>query len=77
MTNITKEGIEVKPSQIWRDLNKWMTNRQVKVLDVSDGRATVRLCISNGNPMPSLRQTKLSISRMHKSSTGWELVKEV
>lgn len=77
MTNITKEGVEVKPGQIWRDLDRRCGGRLVKVLDVSDGRVSVRPCTPNGNEVLSMRKTKLSISRMHRGSTGWQLARNV
>lgn len=63
MINATKEGIEVKPGQVWRDLDKRMNGRTRTVLAVLDGKAHM-----NGVP-----KTKVSISRMHKGSTGWAL----
>lgn len=62
--NITKEGIEVKPGQVWRDLDKRMRGRVVTVLSVADGVAQVRGAI----------KTKLSVRRMHRHSNGWQLV---
>lgn len=64
--NVTKEGIEVLPGQVWRDLDKRMHNRTVTVLSVYEGRARVK----------GVRETVLSISRMHKHNTGWQLVSE-
>lgn len=61
---VTKEGIEVKPGQVWQDLDKRMSNRKCTVLAVLDGKAH----------MGGVPKTKVSISRMHKSSTGWMLV---
>lgn len=63
--NITKEGIEVKVGQVWRDLDKRMNYRTRTVVTVQDGKAHM-----DGHP-----KTKVSIRRMHKSSSGWELVK--
>lgn len=64
--NVTKEGVEVKSGQVWRDLDKRMKGRTVTVLFVHGGVARVR----------GARETELAIRRMHKHSTGWELVKE-
>lgn len=64
MGNVTKEGIEVKPGQVWRDLDTRMYGRTRTVLAVVDGKAHM-----NGSP-----KTKVSISRMHKGSSGWALV---
>lgn len=64
--NITKEGIEVKAGQVWRDLDKRMNGRTVTVIFATAGVARVK----------GARTTELSISRMHRHSTGWELVTE-
>jgi hypothetical protein len=74
--NITNEGIEVKPGQVWRDLDKRMNNRHVQVIVVADGKATVQACAANGRGITH-KTTKLSVSRMHKGSTGWSLVQDV
>lgn len=64
--NVTKEGIEVLPGQLWQDLDKRMNGRKKRVLAVEDGKA-----VMDGYP-----KVKVSIRRMHKGSTGWELVIE-
>lgn len=70
-SNITKEGIEVKPGQIWRDLDGRMDGRQRSVIAVFNGVAVMcRLDVSDN------RTTRVAIRRMHKSSTGWALVLE-
>ena len=68
---VTKEGIEVRVGQIWRDLDKRMANRTVKVLavDVTTGKAEVEGQLTG-------QRTKLSVRRMHKSATGWALVSD-
>lgn len=69
----TKEGIEVKPGQVWRDLDKRMCNRLVHVGTVSNGFAFVRQwdalrCREFG------RSSRISVQRMHRHSTGFQLV---
>lgn len=67
--NVTKEGIEVKVGQVWRDLDKRMCNRRRKVVAIVSGKAHMK--------HPTIHQlpaTWVSISRMHKGSTGWVLV---
>ena len=73
--NITKEGVEVKPGQVWRDLDKRTGNRHCKVLVVSKGRAVIHLCLPSGEEL-SVRATTISVRRMHKMSTGWALVSD-
>ncbi|CAG9207724.1 conserved hypothetical protein [Paraburkholderia tropica] len=65
--NLTKEGIEVKPGQVWRDLDKRSNGRTKRVLSVADGKAQFE-----GPP-----KTKVAIDRMHRNSTGYELVSDV
>jgi hypothetical protein len=68
--NITKEGIEVKRGQIWRDLDKRMTGRICRVGKVEGGRAQM-FTLVNGQ---SGKFTFVAVRRMYKHSTGWELV---
>jgi hypothetical protein len=65
----TKEGIEVKGGQRWRDLDYRMSGRIVEVVHVIGDTAVVHRVGDN-----SKRNTVLSINRMHKHSTGWALV---
>jgi hypothetical protein len=70
--NVTKEGVEVKPGQVWRDLDKRMGNRNAKVIEVVAGKAKMEMCRSDGSTYGG-STTRVSVSRMHKSSTGWAL----
>lgn len=72
--NTTKESIEVREGQVWRDLDKRMGNRRCVVVAVSDGKAIMRRYIPGRSAEGS--RTRVSIGRMHRSSTGWELVKD-
>lgn len=69
--NITKENIEVKAGQVWRDLDTRLDGRECRVVEVKDGKAFMRAQSATGELG---KQTKVSIKRMHKSSTGWALV---
>lgn len=73
---ITKEGIEVKRGQIWRDLDKRMGSRNAKVIEVIAGKAMMEMCRADGSTYGG-STTRIAVRRMHKSSTGWELVKDV
>jgi hypothetical protein len=73
--NITKEGIEVKPGQVWRDLDKRMGDRTAKVIEVVAGKAKLERCRANGSTFGG-STTRVAVRRMHKSSTGWALIKE-
>lgn len=59
----TKDGVEVAVGQRWRDCDKRMRGR-VRTIDA----------ISNGKVRMIPGRTWVSISRMYKHSTGWELV---
>lgn len=72
--NITKRGVTVEKGQIWRDLDKRMGTRHCKVEAVRDGKAIMYLCTAEGRIVNAMREVKISVSRMHRSSTGWELV---
>lgn len=71
--NTTKEGVEVKPGQVWRDLDRGMNGRCCKVMSVSFGRARMGRCTQYGHELGG-RETLVAVRRMHKGSTGWELV---
>lgn len=70
--SLTKDGIEVKVGQVWRDLDYRMGRRLRDVVDVVDGKAIMATHLAGSN-----RTTKVSISRMDKASKRWELVSEV
>jgi hypothetical protein len=72
IANTTKEGIHVKRGQLWRDLDKRMTGRVCRVGKVENGKAQMFVMV-NGQAGKS---TMVSIRRMHKGSTGWQLVQE-
>lgn len=69
MSNITRDGIEVLPGQEWRDLDWRARGRTKHVIRVTDGYAIM------GAKMDSTKYlTRVAIRRMHKHSTGWQLV---
>lgn len=72
---LTKDGIVVKVGQVWKDLDKRMGDRHCKIFAVVDGRAHMNRCAPNGR-VSTDTVTKVSIVRMHRGSTGWELVSE-
>ncbi|MFE0135220.1 hypothetical protein ACFWY6_27155 [Streptomyces sp. NPDC059037] len=65
--NTTREGILVRPGQIWEDLDSRQKKRRVVVVSVQSGRARIRAHYGT-------RLSALSVSRMHKHSTGFRLV---
>jgi hypothetical protein len=71
--NTTKEGIEVKQGQVWRDLDTRMGERYCKVTLVYDEVATMQRCRPNGATVTD-HLTRVKVRRMHKHSTGWALV---
>lgn len=70
---VTKDGVVVERGQVWRDLDKRRDNRYAKVDAVHDGIAVMYLCTAEG--INSMRAIKIAVARMHKSSTGWGLVR--
>jgi hypothetical protein len=83
---LTKEGIEVKVGQVWRDLDYRQAGRHVCVVEVRDSvlrngkletaepYAVVQRCQMDGTIYGN-GTTRLAIRRMHKSSTGWALLR--
>ncbi|MCQ9179046.1 hypothetical protein KMT30_08365 [Streptomyces sp. IBSBF 2953] len=65
--NTTREGILVCPGQIWEDLDTRQNLRRVVVEFVKNGRARVRAHYGT-------RRSTISVSRMHKHSSGFRLV---
>ena len=70
---MTKHGIYVKPGQVWRDLDKRM-DRYCKVVQIDNGKAVMQQCRADGNVITE-RTTRVSIRRMYRHATGWDLVK--
>ena len=66
--NTTREGVLVEPGQIWRDRDKRMYGRLLKILAVEYGIATVQ-SPSGGT------WTRISVARMRPISTGFDLVR--
>lgn len=75
--NTTKEGIEVKPGQVWKDLDGRTQgpNGDPRTCTVTVVRDGVALMSVDG--VQPYRTTHVAIRRMHKSATGWALVSEV
>ena len=71
--NITKGGVEVRPGQVWKDLDWRMGDRHCRVLSVAEGYARMQCCNSTGYILME-RVTKVAVRRMHRHSTGWALV---
>lgn len=65
---VTKDGVRVEVGQIWRDLDTRMGNRLRKVAEIRGAKCRLVL---DGHPRFA---SWVSIRRMHKHSTGWELV---
>ncbi|MFI5702616.1 hypothetical protein ACIA78_21530 [Streptomyces xanthochromogenes] len=65
--NTTREGILVRRGQIWEDLDTRRNQRRVVVEFAKSGRVQVRAHYGT-------RRSTVSVSRMHKHSTGFRLV---
>jgi hypothetical protein len=68
----TRDGITVEIGQVWRDCDQRMSggNRKCKVVELNPHMGKAKMQNVHG-PVPA---TWVSIRRMHKHSTGWELV---
>lgn len=76
--NLTKEGIEVKPGQVWRDLDERLGGRQCCVETVFNDGGNAVAVMRRIDRKPGAREvkTKVRLNRMHKGSQGWALVTE-
>ena len=66
MSDLTKEGVKVEVGQVWRDLDKRMRGRTIKITKVYDGFAYYEAPVKR----------RIAIKRMHRHSTGFELVSQ-
>lgn len=68
----TPKGIRVEIGQVWRDCDVRMSggNRKCRVVEINHYMDRVRMQNIHG-PVPA---TWVSVRRMYKHSTGWELV---
>ncbi len=64
---ITKEGVQVREGQVWKDLDK-RVKRTVKVERVDALNGIAHVVSTNG------AKSKISIKRMHKHGQGFSLV---
>lgn len=67
--NTTREGIVVRPGQVWEDCDRRMHGRQVRIRAVANGKAGVE-------EVGGHRRTRISIRSMYPHSTGYRLVEE-
>lgn len=63
--NTNREGILVRPGQMWKDMNPRSNGRMISVSSVEAGIATV----FDGNRTPTL-----SVARMYPHSRGYAIV---
>lgn len=68
----TRDGITVQIGQIWRDCDRRMSggNRKCRVIEVEPINGKAKMQNIHG-PVPA---TWVSVRRMYRHSTGWELV---
>lgn len=69
---MTPEGIRVQIGQVWRDLDPRQDGRTVKIMEIINRdpqQAKVLVRTSKGV------ESKISVRRMRRNSTGYELVK--
>jgi hypothetical protein len=63
--NTTRDGILVRPGQIWKDMNPRSNGRMISVSSVSAGTATV---------FDGKRSPTVAITRMYPHSRGYSIV---
>jgi hypothetical protein len=68
----TRDGVRVEVGQVWRDCDKRMSsgNRKCRVVEVDTEKGKARMQNIHG-PVPA---TWVSVRRMYRHATGWELV---
>ena len=72
----------VKVGQVWKDRDKRRLNRHLRVIEIPKdltalgARATLQPCKLNGQFI-STRTTRILVSRMRPTFTGFDLVKDV
>lgn len=62
--------MEVKAGQIWKDNDKRVGERFLKILELQDDKAVVVNVETN-------KKTKISLARFKPTSTGYVLVEDV
>ena len=62
--------MEVKAGQIWKDNDKRVGERFLKILELQDDKAVVVNVETN-------KKTKISLTRFKPTSTGYVLVEDV
>lgn len=63
--NVTRDGIEVRPGQIWEDCDKRSKGRRVTVTKVESGKAHVTTGVNS---------TRIAIRRMYPHASGFRLI---
>jgi hypothetical protein len=77
-----KELPVVKVGQVWKDNDKRMTARHLRVESIpedptaKDAKCTLVPCRPNGSAI-TIRTVKILIRRMRPTSTGYTLIKDV
>lgn len=74
--HVTKDGVEVKVGQVWRDLDKRMNGRRVQVREIGAMTFEGKVRVQNFTDHSGATGTKrwLAVSRMHRHSSGFALV---
>ncbi|MDD5722649.1 MAG: hypothetical protein PHY29_02790 [Syntrophales bacterium] len=69
-------GIEIAIGQIWKDLDKRVPERYLKIIEIDEERQRVRMqrVRSNGLPCPFVGATWIAAKRLRKNATGYEPV---
>lgn len=73
LSRVTKQRGPFEVGQIWRDMDKRMNGRHVKIVRVESPYVFVVTCAPDGSG-PSSRETRLAMRRMYVHSTGFECI---
>jgi hypothetical protein len=70
---VTRDGIRVEIGQVWRDCDQRMSDggRRCRVVELNPHMGKAKMQNIHG-PVPA---TWVSVRRMYKHSTGWEIVR--
>ena len=75
MTSSAVVSAVVTVGQVWKDLDKRMTNRHGKVVSIRGAKAVMSPCTEHGRVI-NAREIKVALARMNGKGSGWALVPE-
>lgn len=73
------EQPQVRVGQVWKDCDKRMGERYLKVMRIikpANDIAVCLLCSANGETLDGYMATRISIRRMKPGATGYRMVRD-